>query len=89
MTDNTNKSIIGNLIDTTVSDERLKHNIRHSESDFTNCVKNVKLKTFEYTDEQYKSNDTFGFIAQELSKELPEECKSIVKENKEIDSDNM
>ena len=52
--DNTNISIIGNIIDTTVSDERLKTNIQDVESNFTECVKNVKVKTFEYTDENIK-----------------------------------
>ena len=36
--DNTNISIIGNIIDTTVSDERLKTNIQDVESNFTECV---------------------------------------------------
>ena len=80
--DNTNISIIGNIIDTTVSDERLKTNIQDVESNFTECVKNVKVKTFEYTDEKYKNNDKYGFIAQNLLANLPKELKSIVKETK-------
>ena len=80
--DNTNISIIGNIIDTTVSDERLKTNIQDVESNFTECVKNVKVKTFEYTDEKYKNNDKYGFIAQNLLANLPKEFKSIVKETK-------
>ena len=80
--DNTNISIIGNIIDATVSDERLKTNIQDVESNFTECVKNVKVKTFEYTDEKYKNNDKYGFIAQNLLANLPKEFKSIVKETK-------
>ena len=51
--DNTNISIIGNIIDTTVSDERLKTNIQDVESNYCDCIKNVKIKTFEYKDEKY------------------------------------
>ena len=80
--DNTNISVIGNIIDTTVSDERLKTNIQDVESNFTECVKNVKVKTFEYTDEKYKNNDKYGFIAQELLEHLPKEFDNIVKETK-------
>ena len=80
--DNTNISIIGNIIDTTVSDERLKTNVQDVESNYCDCVKNVKIKTFEYTDEKYKNNDKYGFIAQNLLANLPKEFKSIVKETK-------
>ena len=80
--DNTNISIIGNIIDTTVSDERLKTNIQDVESNFTECVKNVKIKTFEYKDEKYKNSDKYGMIAQDLLHNLPKEFKNIVKETK-------
>ena len=80
--DNTGLAITGNIIDTTVSDERLKTNIEDVDTDFTSCIKNVKVKTFEYKDDKYKTNDTYGFIAQELKEHLPKECKNIVKENK-------
>ena len=80
--DNTNIAIIGNIIDTTVSDERLKTNIQDVESNFTECVKNVKVKTFEYTDEKYKNSDKYGFVAQHLQKHLPKEFDNIVKETK-------
>ena len=86
--DNTGVAIIGNIVDTTVSDERLKTNIKDVECNFTECVKNVKVKTFEYTDEKYKNNDKYGMIAQDLRAHLPKEFKSIVKENKEKDSDD-
>ena len=80
--DNTNISIIGNIIDTTVSDERLKTNIQDVESNFTECIKNFKIKTFEYKDEKYKDSDKYGMIAQDLLAHLPKECKNIVKETK-------
>ena len=85
--DNTGLLITGNIVDTTVSDERLKTNIKDVESNFTKCVKHVKVKTFEYTNEKNKDNDKYGFIAQNLLANLPKEFKSIVKENKEKDSD--
>ena len=80
--DNTGLAITGNITDTTVSDERLKTNIEDVDNDFTSCIKNVKVKTFKYKDDKYKTNDTYGFIAQELKEHLPKECKNIVKENK-------
>ena len=86
--DNTGLQVVGNIVDTTVSDERLKTNIKDVECNFTECVKNVKVKTFEYTDEKYKKNDRYGFIAQELLENLPKEFNHIVKENKEKDSDD-
>ena len=86
--DNTGLAITGNIIDTTVSDERLKTNIEDVDTDFTSCLKNVKVKTFKYKDDKYKTNDTYGFIAQELKEHLPKECKNIVKENKDKTSDD-
>ena len=80
--DNTGRAVIGNIFDTTASDERLKTNIKDVESNFTECVKNVKIKTFEYKDEKYKNNDKYGFIAQDLLEHLPKEFDSIVKETK-------
>ena len=86
--DNTGLPVIGNIFDTTASDERLKTNIKDVESNFTECVKNVKIKTFDYIDDRYKNNDKYGFIAQELLENLPNEFKSIVKENKDKHSDD-
>ena len=80
--DNTGLLIKGNIDDTTPSDERLKTNIKDVESNFTECVKNVKVKTFEYTDEKFKDNHKYGFIAQELQKHLPIEFKTIVNKTK-------
>ena len=86
--DNTGLPVIGNIFDTTASDERLKTNIKDVESNFTECVKNVKIKTFDYIDDKYKNNDKYGFIAQHLLQNLPKEFKSIVKENKDKHSDD-
>ena len=86
--DNTGLPITGNIFDTTVSDERLKPNIEDVDTDFTSCITNVKVKTFKYKDDKYKTNDTYGFIAQELKEHLPKECKNIVKENKDKTSDD-
>ena len=80
--DNTGRSVIGNILDTTVSDERLKTDIEDVDTDFTSCIKIVKVKTFKYKYDKYKTNDNYGFIAQELKEHLPKECKNIVKENK-------
>ena len=80
--DNTNIAVIGNIVGTTVSDERLKKNVQDVETNYCDCVKNVKIKTFEYIDEKYKYNDKYGFIAQHLQKHLPKEFNNIVKETK-------
>ena len=80
--DNTNIAVIGNIVDTTVSDERLKKNVQDVETNYCDCVKNVKIKTFEYKDEKYKDSDKYGFIAQHLQKHLPKEFDNIVKETK-------
>ena len=80
--DNTNIAVIGNIVDTTVSDERLKTNIQDVESNYCDCIKNVKIKTFEYKDEKYKNSDKYGFIAQHLQKHLPKEFNNIVRETK-------
>ena len=80
--DNTNIAVIGNIVDTTVSDERLKTNVQDVESNYCDCIKNVKIKTFEYKDEKYKDSDKYGFIAQHLQKQLPKEFNNIVKETK-------
>ena len=80
--DNTGRAVIGNIFDTTASDERLKTNVKDVESNYCDCVKNVKIKTFEYKDEKYRNNDKYGFIAQHLQKHLPKEFDNIVKETK-------
>ena len=83
---NTGRNIVGNLVDTTVSDEKLKYDIDDFEEECTECVKNVKIKTFKYKDEKYKDNDQYGMVAQELLKNLPKAMKGIVKENKDRDT---
>ena len=80
--DNTNIAVIGNIVDTTVSDERLKKNVKDVESNYCDCIKNVKIKTFEYKDEKYKDSDKYGMIAQDLLAHLPKEFKNIVRETK-------
>ena len=42
--DNTSQNVIGNLINTAVSDKRLKTNIQDIDANCSDCVKNVKLK---------------------------------------------
>ena len=85
---NTGRNVIGNIVDTTVSDERLKTDIEDYDEDCSNCVKNVKLHKSKYKDEKYKDNDKYGFIAQQLLENLPEEMKGIVREVKDRDSDD-
>ena len=80
--DNTGRAVIGNIFDTTASDERLKTNVKDVETNYCDCIKNVKIKTFEYKDEKFKYNDKYGFIAQHLQKHLPKEFNNIVKETK-------
>ena len=40
--DNTGRSVIGNILDTTVSDERLKKNIKDVETNYCDCVKMLR-----------------------------------------------
>ena len=84
---NTGRNVIGNLIDTTVSDEKLKYDIDDFNEECTECVKNVKIKTFKYKDKKYKDNDQYGMVAQELLENLPKAMKGIVKENKDKDTE--
>ena len=86
--DNTGFGVIGNIVDTTVSDERLKTDIEDYDEECSECVKNVKLHKFKYKDEKYKDADKYGFIAQQLLENLPEEMKGIVREVKDRDSDD-
>ena len=79
--DNTGQHVIGNLINTAVSDKRLKTNIQDIDANCSDCVKNVKLKTFEFKDEKYHNQDKYGMIAQDLLDNLPKEFKSIVRQN--------
>ena len=85
---NTGRNVIGNIVDTTVSDERLKTDIEDYDEECSNCVKNVKLHKFKYQDKKYKDADKYGFIAQQLLENLPKEMKGIVREVKDRDSDD-
>ena len=80
--DNTGRNVIGNLINTAVSDKNLKTNIQDIDANYSDCVKNVKLKTFEFKDEKKHNQDKYGMIAQDLLEHLPKEFKNIVRENK-------
>ena len=80
--DNTSQNVIGNIINTAVSDKRLKTNIQDIDANYSDCVKNVKLKTFEFKDKKYKNQDKYGMIAQDLLEHLPKEFKGLVRENK-------
>ena len=51
---NTGRTKIGNIVDTTVSNERLKADIKEYDEECSNCVKNVKLHKFKYKDENIK-----------------------------------
>ena len=84
---NTGRNILGNLIDTTVSDEKLKYDIDDFNEECSECIKIAKIKTFKYKDETYKDNDQYGMVAQQLSENLPQAMKGIVKENKNRDTD--
>ena len=87
MINNTGFGVIGNLIGTTVSDEKLKYDIDDFDEECTESVKNVKIKTFKYKDEKYKDNDQYGMVAQELLLHLPKVMKVIVKESKDKDTE--
>ena len=77
--DNTGQNIIGNLLNTAVSDKNLKTNIQDIDANCSDCVKNVK---FEFKDEKYHNQDKYGMIAQDLLEHLPKEFKGIVREKK-------
>ena len=79
--DNTSQNIIGNLINTAVSAKNLKTNIQDIDANCSDCVKNVKLKTFEFKVKKH-NQDKYGMIAQDLLEHLPKEFKGIVRENK-------
>ena len=80
--DNTSQNIIGNIINTAVSDRRLKTNIQDIDANYSDCVKNVRLKTFDFKDKKYHNQDKYGMIAQDLQEHLPKEFKGLVRENK-------
>ena len=81
--DNTGIAITGNIIDTTVSDERLKKNINDIITDASKVIKNVNTKTFEYKDEKHGKGVQFGFVANDLLEELPDVFSKIVGQDKD------
>ena len=46
-------------------------------------VKNINVKTFNYKDKKYGVGEQFGFIANELQRELPKEFSKIIGNDKE------
>ena len=83
------RSIIGNLLDTSVSDEKLKKNIEDVDVDVSDIVKKINVKSFEYKDEKHGKGQQIGFLANELLDELPEVfSKNIIGKDKE-DNLNM
>ena len=80
--DTTRQNVIGNFFHTAVSDKKLKINIQDIDANCSDCVKNVKLKTFEFKDKKYHNQDKYGMIAQDLLEHLPNEFKGLVRENK-------
>ena len=81
--DNTGIAITGNIIDTTVSDERLKKNINDIITDASKVIKHVNTKTFEYKDEKHGKGVQFGFVANDLLEELPDVFSKIVGQDKD------
>ena len=81
--DNTGLAVIGNIVDTTVSDKKLKKNINYIITDASKVVKNVNTKTFEYKDEKDGKGVQFGFVANDLLEELPDVFSKIVGQDKD------
>ena len=81
--DNTGLAVIGNIVDTTVSDKKLKKNINDIITDASKVVKNVNTKTFEYKDEKHGKGVQFGFVANDLLEELPDVFSKIVGQDKD------
>ena len=80
--DNTGIAITGNIIDTTVSDEKLKKNINDIITDASRVIKNVNTKTFEYKDEKHDKCVQFGFVANDLLEELPDVFSKAIGQDK-------
>ena len=86
---NTGRPVIGNIQDTTVSDEKLKKEIEDVDVDVSDIIKKVNVKSFEYKDKKYGVGKQIGFLANELLNELPEIfSKNIIGKDKE-DNLNM
>ena len=80
--DNTGLAVIGNIVDTTVSDKKLKKNINDIITDASKVVKNVNTKTFEYKDEKHGKGVQFGFVANDLLEELPDVFSKVIGQDK-------
>ena len=81
--DNTGLAVIGNIVNTTVSDKKFKKNINDIITDASKVIKNVNTKTFEYKDEKHGKGVQFGFVANDLLEELPDVFSKIVGQNKD------
>ena len=81
--DNTGLAVIGNIVDTTVSDKKLKKNINDIITDASKVVKNVNTKTFEYKDEKHGKGVQFGFVANDLLEELPDVFSKVIGQDKD------
>ena len=80
---NTGLLITGNILDTTVSDEKLKKNINDIIADASKVIKNVNTKTFEYKDEKHGKGVQFGFVANDLLEELPDVFSKVIGQDKD------
>ena len=86
---NTGRPVIGNIQDTSVSDEKLKKDIEDVDVDVSGLIKKVNVKSFEYKHKKYGVGKQIGFLANELLDELPEVfSKNIIGKDKE-DNLNM
>ena len=81
--DNTGLAVIGNIVDTTVSDKKLKKNINDIITNASKVVKNVNTKTFEYKDEKHGKGVQFGFVANDLLEELPNVFSKVIGQDKD------
>ena len=81
--DNTGLAITGNIIDTTVSDKKLKKNINDIITNASKVIKNVNAKTFEYKDEKHGKGVQFGFVANDLLEELPDVFSKIIGQDRD------
>ena len=81
--DNTGLAVIGNIVDTTVSDKKLKKNMNDIITDASKVVKNVNTKTFEYKDEKHGKGVQFGFVANDLLEELPDVFSKVIGQDKD------
>ena len=60
----------------------MKKNINDIITDASKVVKNINIKTFEYKDEKHGKGVQFGFIANDLLKELPDVFSKTIGQDK-------